>query len=959
MVTQGEEFWEGRIRRTLAEKDAGPVLVLVAGAAGAGKSRLLRRLAELPEAVGVVIPWRSGDRQTPDVAADAPALVLVDDVHTADEEALARIRVLVAKAGPQTAVVVTYRPEELARPGLPFGPAPLRYPDDLVILRHRVLPWHAGQVAEAASEALGEGCGPQAVARLHERSGGVAQVVVDLLAVLRDSAGERCTAADVDAAGVPVRLAELMLHRTDALPGPARRVVWAAAVLGEPASGADLLTVAGLEARTAQEVDDDDHGDRGGHDGRDALVAALARAALLEDAEHRYALPVPLAAEAVLETVPGPVRQELHGRAAALLQRRHPVPWAALARHRRAGGEMRAWLRAVERAAREFAAEGHHQEVIALLEDTLASPLVSHPARARLAPVLAASAVVALRSDQTVEVLTQIVRDENLPQAVRGEMRLDLGLLLCNQVGMSTHGWAELERSAAELREARPELAARAMSALAMPYWPGNSLDVHLAWMRDAERASAASGDEVVKTAVAANRAGLALSYGNPEGWELLKALPVDSPDPRCRRHAARGLCNAADSSVWLGFYDRTRELLDQGLELSARSGAPYTERTAMGTRLLLEWATGQWEGLGERCEAFVRETADMPVISADARTVLGLLNLARGGWGPAASWLSGKDAPLAEHAAAPLGATLAGALIRLALARQDFADAAAQARAAWNNIVTKGVFVWAAELAPWAVEALARDGDTAGARRLVDTFADGLKGLASPAADAALWWTRAALAEATDDPARARPLYQRAASAFAALPRPYAHALTAEGAGRCALREADADTPDGQDTPDVRDTPGDHDTPDDQDTSGVRSTADDRDTTDNDHGDTHDEDAAPDEGATPGTPRARGLADLAFAAEQFSDLGAAWDAARVRALSRVHQPEKHRRRPGRPSYRDQLSPREREVAELAGNGLTNREIATTLHLSPRTVEQHVARAMRKLGTATRQELAP
>ncbi|MFI8930790.1 LuxR C-terminal-related transcriptional regulator [Streptomyces sp. NPDC053474] len=935
MVTQGEEFWEGRIRRTLAEKGAGPVLVLVAGAAGTGKSWLLRRLAELPEAVGAVTPWRCGDRQPPDIAADAPALVLVDDVHTADEEALARIRGLVAEAGPQTAVVVTYRPEELARPGLPFGPAPLRYPDDLVILRHHVLPWGAGQVAEAASEALGEGCAPQAVARLHERSGGVAQVVVDLLAVLRDSAGERCTAADVDAAGVPVRLAELMLHRTDALPGPARRVVWAAAVLGEPASGADLLTVAGLEARTAQGAEDDRGGDGepGGQEGRDALVAALARAALLEDAEHRYALPVPLAAEAVLETVPGPVRQELHGRAAALLQRRHPVPWAALARYRRAGGEMRAWLRAVERAAREFAAEGHHQEVIALLEDTLASPLVSHPARARLAPVLAASAVVALRSDQTVEVLTQIVRDENLPKAVRGEMRLDLGLLLCNQVGMSTHGWAELERSAAELREARPELAARAMSALAMPYWPGNSLDVHLAWMRDAERASAASGDEVVKTAVAANRAGLALSYGNPEGWELLKALPVDSPDPRCRRHAARGLCNAADSSVWLGFYDRTRELLDQGLELSARSGAPYTERTAMGTRLLLEWATGQWEGLGERCEAFVRETADMPVISADARTVLGLLNLARGGWGPAASWLSGKDAPLAEHAAAPLGATLAGALIRLALARQDVADAAAQARRAWNNVVTKGVFVWAAELAPWAVEALARDGDTTGARRLVDTFADGLKGLASPAADAALWWTRAALAEARDDPARARPLYQRASSAFAALPRPYAHALTAEGAGRCALREADADTPRNAHTPDNRGTPDDHDAPDNRD--------------------------SPDGRDTPDTPRAQGLADLAFAAEQFSDLGAAWDAARVRALSRAHQPEKHRRRPGRPSYRDQLSPREREVAELAGNGLTNREIAATLHLSPRTVEQHVARAMRKLGTATRQELAP
>ncbi|MVO90740.1 hypothetical protein GPA10_39875 [Streptomyces sp. p1417] len=640
---------------------------------------------------------------------------------------------------------------------------------------------------------------------------------------------------------------------------------------------------------------------------------------MVEDTEHRYALPVPLAAAAVLETVPGPVRQELHGRAADVLQRRQPVPWAELARHRRAGGRVRAWLRAVEEAARQAAAAGRHQEAITLLEGTLASPLVPRHARARLAPVLAGSAVVGLRSDQTVEVLTQIVQDEELPTAVRGEMRLDLGLLLCNQVGMSTRGWAELERSAGELREERPELAARAMSALAMPYWPGNSLEVHLAWMRDAEAASADSGDEVVETAVAANRAGLALSYGNPEGWELLRALPFDSPDPRCRRHVARGLCNAADSAVWLGFYDRARALLADGLELSARSGAPYTERTALGTRLLLEWATGRWEGLVERCEEFVRETDDMPVISADARTVLGLLHLARGGWGPAASWLSGKDAPLAEHAAAPLGATLAGALIRLSLARQDVAGAAAQARTAWGNVLAKGVFVWAAELAPWAVEALARDGDTAAARRVVDAFAEGLNGLRSPTADASLVWTRAALAESTGDLEQAVALYQEARAAFAALPRPYAQALAAEGAGRCGLEPTAAEDA-------HHDTH--HDAP---------------------H-DTH-HDAAGD------ARRDRALTELAFAAQQFSDLGAAWDAARVRALSRAHQPEKDRRRPGRPSYRDQLSPREREVAELAGNGLTNREIATTLHLSPRTVEQHVARAMRKLGTATRQEL--
>lgn len=41
-------------------------------------------------------------------------------------------------------------------------------------------------------------------------------------------------------------------------------------------------------------------------------------------------------------------------------------------------------------------------------------------------------------------------------------------------------------------------------------------------------------------------------------------------------------------------------------------------------------------------------------------------------------------------------------------------------------------------------------------------------------------------------------------------------------------------------------------------------------------------------------------------------------------------------------------------MVRLAGLGHTNREIATTLFLSERTVEEHVARAMRKLGVTSR-----
>lgn len=52
------------------------------------------------------------------------------------------------------------------------------------------------------------------------------------------------------------------------------------------------------------------------------------------------------------------------------------------------------------------------------------------------------------------------------------------------------------------------------------------------------------------------------------------------------------------------------------------------------------------------------------------------------------------------------------------------------------------------------------------------------------------------------------------------------------------------------------------------------------------------------------------------------------------------------------------LTAREREVAVLAARGLSNREIAGRLFLSVRTVESHVYLARRKLGAASRRDLA-
>ncbi|HVK23950.1 MAG TPA: AAA family ATPase [Actinokineospora sp.] len=88
----------------------------------------------------------------------------------------------------------------------------------------------------------------------------------------------------------------------------------------------------------------------------------------------------------------------------------------------------------------------------------------------------------------------------------------------------------------------------------------------------------------------------------------------------------------------------------------------------------------------------------------------------------------------------------------------------------------------------------------------------------------------------------------------------------------------------------------------------------------------------------------------------RYEALGAAKAAARCRRLIRVSGAAITSRR-GRRGYGDRLSPREADVAELLASGQTNREIAATMCLAKRTVEDHVAKVLRKLDVDSRAAL--
>ncbi|MBW1600226.1 LuxR family transcriptional regulator [Streptomyces sp. JJ38] len=803
------------------------------------------------------------------------AVIVVEDLHWADDGTRDLVRFLVDDPPEGLSTVLSYRREELPGPGLPLGRA-YRQPPGTTAVLVPLGPLDVTAVRSMTAALTGTADVPAALAEaLHDRTAGIPFVLEEVVRALPEGVSGTDT---LDAVGVPTRLHEAMADRMALLSANAAACVRASAVLRVPAGEELIAAVAGTGVPEAGV----------------ALREALGAGVLHELGPDRYGFRHTLAQQAVYRSIVGPARRALHREAVRALGGAEPRPLVQLAYHAREAGERERWRHYGESAAETAQRMGDLALAVELLEELLSDPALPPLKRASLATRLSRAAVNTVSHRRAAALLRRIVQDDRLPDGLRGEIRLNLGLLLHNQAGDYEQGRVDTELAVEELRD-RPALAARGMAALALPSWSDQPYRVYEQWI---ERAEELVGDDRadawLRTAVRGNHLALRLSRGDPAVWEQAEDLVrgAERGDVQERVHVARSCGNLADYATYLGQDALAHRYRREAERLATEYGATFVEGIAAGTALRLDWHGGRWEGLAERSAQLLEGPLGVAAVAADAQLVLGQLALARGEWEEATARLEAAGVADPDNSPAPVLASACGAMVRLRLARGEPGTARVMAERAVGRVRRKGIWAWGAELVPLAVVALTRADLRVEAEALTEEFAAGLGRGDVPLGPAALAVCRGVLAAAGRRHALALTAFEEARAAYAKLPRPYPAALAAEAAARAALALG---TPDG-------------------------------------------------------------ASRMGEVAEEFAALGATRDAARCRQALRGTGVVTPSRR-GRRGYGDALSPREREVARLVALGHTNREIAEVLFLSPRTIEQHVAKVLRKLGVASRSEV--
>ncbi len=937
---------------SLARAFASPTVVLVEGEAGIGKTRLVREflassatsalhavtamcppfhqpltlgpvtdalrqasddvaglgLSPLAGALRPLFPeWASALPPTPEPLGDATAarhrlfraldellrglgvgVLVVEDVHWADEATLEFLLFLASRQPQRVSLLVTYRPDDLPVSSL-LRRLSSRLSTGVTCVRFTLGPLDlAGTVALVSSMLDGEHVSEEFAGFLRAHTDGLPLAIEESVRLMGDRAdlirrgGEWVRRRHLDQIPVPPTVRDAVVERAGRLGSSQQAVLQAAAVLAEPEPEPVLVAVAGLS------------GDEAGR----GMAGAVGCGLLADDEPNGQGLISfrhALAARAVYEAMPARLRRQMHLRAAGALEGLSPAPVPRLARHFREAGATADWVRYAEQAADLALASGDEATAATLLHDLVLRAGLPAQDVARLMGKIPLLALTEAEHCKDLAGALRAVADaRDVEPDVEAEVRHQLGRLL-----VSMDDWnaaqAELERAVPHLTH-DPAVAMRAMILLGCPIgqaeWPASR---HLRWLHHAAEVTlpAGSADQLL---LLVNRVTAFLMLGEEKGWAEAAGLSCKAATAGDWFQIARGHLNVADMAMLWGRYADSDRLLIKGLELAEARQYLRLRDDASATRAHLAWLTGAWDPLAERATALADDEDVLTLPRMKANLVAGLLAAASGAAAQAEKRLALALDGTRRHGAIHRSIEAAGALARLRLMEGHADQALTLTDGPMRVIAAKGIWLWATEVAPVRVQALASAGRTGDAANLVTAFARGLGGLTAPAPQAALALSRAILAEARDQHERAASLFGRAAAAWQALPRPYDSLLAREQRGRCLLAAGRDD---------------------------------------------------------------EGLAVLGDVFRGLSGLGAPGDAGRVMRTLNEHGVLVRRPwRGGSRGYGDQLSPRELEVVRLVVEGRTNREIAQALCRSANTVSMQLKSAMRKLGVSSRTALA-
>ncbi|MET7647781.1 AAA family ATPase [Streptomyces sp. NPDC005426] len=723
------------------------------------RHRLLRAMTELFERLGV-------------------ATLVIEDAHWADSATLEWLLTLCATGDQHMSIVLTYRPHDVLAGSL-LRRLTSRRPVGMTLTRLELQPLDARQTGELVRSLLGaDEVSDQFAALLHQRTDGVPLAIEETIWSMRERRdivhrdGE-WTRRVLDELHVPPTLRDSVLERVDRLPTETRRVLEAAAVLGEPADPRLLGAVAAVDDEAA----------------RRGFARSLAAGLLRDVGDGRLAFRHVLDAEAVADAIPASERWRLHQRAAENLEHLDPQPVARLIRHLRAANDRIRWSAYSEQAADLAWESGDDRTAVALLLEVLTE--VEHPveARVRLARKIgrftaAGGASLGTSAKDVTSALRSVLSDIDLPAVDRGEIRLLLGRLLL-QLGQFDVVYEEVEAAVPDLA-AQPTLAAKAMVSLAMPRgpWPASA---HLAWLERANGLISQVRTRVELLDLTVDRASILLMFGEEAGWKVAREVMVDARTEDERRQVARGLLNFGHVAITWGLHKQAEQFLARGVEEIHATRYKRLLGIASSTQARLDWYAGAWSGLADRAAAVSESAASLHEARIEASGILALLDLVQGRRGAAERRLRDLLDETSRRGMVDAAVLPAAALGRSALldgAVDEALDITADLVA---TIGRKGLWLWATDVLPVRVETLIAAGADAEVDALLGQFALWLDDRTAPAPAAALATCQAIVADARgrDDAAE---LFADAAAAWAALPRPYDELLALERRGRCLI---------------------------------------------------------------------------------------------------------------------------------------------------------------------------